>query len=55
MSWWYKISDSELFLKLRNPEAFRLMLNEIKLHKSFIGVNNNLIESVVITLVQIRF
>jgi len=42
-SWWYKISDTELYLKIKNPTRFRSKQNELKFYQSVIGINNNII------------
>ena len=41
--WWYKISDSRLYQRLKNPGAYQSFLSEIRFYKSLVGVANKLI------------
>lgn len=42
-SWWYIISDNEIYQKLRNAETFHSFLREKSFYKSIIGNSNKLI------------
>jgi len=42
-SWWYSISDSSFYQKMRNTGRYNLFLQEIEFYKTLIGTSNALI------------
>jgi len=42
-SWWYSISDTIVYQRLKNPKAFNDFLEEISFYKSILGTHRKLI------------